>query len=53
MIRAFVIKVVGVYKKHSKMSVGSGSFVFLFSMSLLNHLKDFRQARSAAEKIPL
>jgi predicted GIY-YIG superfamily endonuclease len=40
-------------KKTREMSLGLGSFLFACSMSLLGHLKEFRQTRSLAEKIPL
>lgn len=35
------------------MTLGLAPFLFAYSMSLLNHLKEFRQARSLTEKVPL
>lgn len=35
------------------MPLGLAPFLFVCSMSLLSHLKEFRQARSVSEKIPL
>lgn len=35
------------------MSLGLSSFLFVYSMSLLGHLKEFRQTRSLVEKVPL
>lgn len=35
------------------MSVGASSFVLVYCMSLLSHLREYRQLRSTADRIPL
>lgn len=42
-----------VLKTIVSMSVGACSFVFLYCMSLLSHLKEYRQFKSIAERIPV